>query len=109
MAKIFQSAGYDAETVLAESLSGEPDEQIFKHCQKENRCLVTLDLDFSNILRFQPKGTPGVVIIRPNRPITLEVMDAMIVQLISFLEKHDPMGCLWIVEPTQLRIRKGQD
>jgi predicted nuclease of predicted toxin-antitoxin system len=109
MANRLQSVGYDAETVLGESLSGEPDELIFEHSQKEMRCLVTIDLDFSNILRFQPKDTPGIIVIRPNRPITLEVMDAMITRLISLLGKYDPTGCLWIVEPTQLRIRKGQD
>jgi predicted nuclease of predicted toxin-antitoxin system len=48
-AEYLQAAGYDAETVDAEALSGSPDTVLFDHCRKEDRILVTLDLDFANV------------------------------------------------------------
>jgi predicted nuclease of predicted toxin-antitoxin system len=46
------SMGHDVETVRSEVLSGAPDEEIFTVAAREERCLVTLDLDFSDPLRF---------------------------------------------------------
>jgi predicted nuclease of predicted toxin-antitoxin system len=98
--------GSDAESVFEENLSGADDEAIYFKCQEERRCLVTLDLDFSNIIRFPAENTPGIIVIRPNRPANLEVMKSMIELLLRALEQHDPAHCLWILEPHQLRIRK---
>ena len=53
--RIFDQAGHDVKTVFEESLSGTADEELFRICQAEQRCLVTLDLDFSNVLRFPPE------------------------------------------------------
>jgi predicted nuclease of predicted toxin-antitoxin system len=63
------AAGHDVSTVLAERLSGRPDETIYAVCQAERRILVTLDLDFSNPLRFPVAGTPGIFVLRPSRPV----------------------------------------
>ncbi len=44
--------GFDVDTVIAEGLAGSPDETIYDTCKAVGRTLVTLDLDFSNPLRF---------------------------------------------------------
>lgn len=108
LAEIFTQAGHDAETVLGERLSGEPDEVIYEQCQLERRCIVTLDLDFANIIRFPAENTPGIIVVRPNRPITIEVMRSMSEKLVLALEQNDPTGCLWILEPDKLRMRKAR-
>jgi len=48
-AESLRAAGYDAETVSAEALSGSQDAVLFDHCMKEERILITLDLDFGCI------------------------------------------------------------
>jgi len=106
LAENFKKSGHETETVLDENLSGSPDEAIFQVCLAENRCLVTFDLDFSNIMRFPVENTPGIIVVRPNRQVTLAVMAAVTQQILLLLETNDPTGCLWIVEPTQLRVRK---
>ncbi len=103
---LFHESGYDAHSVFEEQLSGSKDENINQVCLEENRCLVTLDLDFANILRFPAEKTPGIIVVRPNRSITLAVMSEMLLLLLKALEENDPTGCLWILEPHQLRIRK---
>ncbi|WP_295443347.1 DUF5615 family PIN-like protein [uncultured Thiodictyon sp.] len=47
-AEIFRTAGHDVETVASERLSGATDRELIGICRREDRCLVTLDLDFSN-------------------------------------------------------------
>jgi predicted nuclease of predicted toxin-antitoxin system len=51
-AALFQSAGYDTQTVPGQGLSKAADREVIAACQSEQRCLVTLDLDFGNPLLF---------------------------------------------------------
>ena len=50
--RIFRDAGYDVATVREEELQGSTDLRIYEVCRSENRCLVTLDLDFADVVRF---------------------------------------------------------
>lgn len=45
---IFRSAGYDIQTVRDQGLEACSDRQLYETCCSENRCLVTLDLDFAD-------------------------------------------------------------
>jgi predicted nuclease of predicted toxin-antitoxin system len=42
------------ETVHSQRLSGALDAEVIAICRREQRCLVTLDLDFGNPLLFKP-------------------------------------------------------
>ena len=61
---LFLKAGHDAETVLQEELSGSSDETLFEVCVREDRCLLTLDIDFADVLRFPPHQTAGIAVLR---------------------------------------------
>ena len=50
LAALFEAAGHDAHSVIQQALGGQPDERVVEVCSHETRVLVTLDLDFSNIL-----------------------------------------------------------
>ena len=50
----FSGAGYDVMTVLEQGMQGFTDRDLIAACADEGRCLVTLDLDFSNPFVFQP-------------------------------------------------------
>ena len=50
LAAMFEAAGHDAHSVVQQVLGGQPDERIIDVCSREQRALITLDLDFSNIL-----------------------------------------------------------
>ena len=103
---IFRDAGFDTHSVLDENLSGEPDTVIYQQCLAENRCLITFDTDFCNILRFPADVTAGIIVIRPNRPITLHDVKHFAKIIIDLLVKNDPTNCLWIVDSNKLRIRR---
>jgi predicted nuclease of predicted toxin-antitoxin system len=102
------SMGHDAATVRDERLSGASDDRVFAEALTENRCLVTLDLDFSDPLRFSPAGTAGTVVLRA--PVPSMAMNKMLLtQAISRAETDSPKGQIWIVEPGRIRIWESWD
>ena len=50
--ELFVQAGHEVETVRSEGLSGADDTVVIAACQREARCLVTLDLDFQQSVGF---------------------------------------------------------
>lgn len=106
---IFLNAGYDTETVRDENLQGTADHNLFKVCNRELRCLVTLDLDFSDIISFPPsESTGGIAILRPRKRITIKELEILILQLLEFIRTNPIENQLWIVEKDKIRIRKPE-
>ncbi len=96
---------HDITTVQEQNLYGTTDEALYEVCKMEGCILVTLDLDFSNVLRFPPSGTSGIVVLRgPNQ--LFGTMRILIETLVNALAKESPIGRLWIVEPGHLRIHE---
>jgi predicted nuclease of predicted toxin-antitoxin system len=95
--------GHDVDTVLAERLSGSPDETIYDTCRRSGRTLITLDLDFASPFRFPPQGTEGIVVIRPPRPV-LPAIKATLESVLAELTSQPLTGVLWIVEPGRIRV-----
>jgi len=62
--QLFIDAGFDVSTVVEQKLTGAPDSELIMVCQQEKRCLVTLDLDFSNPLNYQPSPYSGIAVLR---------------------------------------------
>ncbi len=63
-ADILRAAGFDADTVWDESLSGADDQNIADRLRSESRALLTLDLDFANIRAYPPEEYPGIILLR---------------------------------------------
>jgi predicted nuclease of predicted toxin-antitoxin system len=50
----FAALGHDVDNVRMEGLAGRNDEDVWTSTQAARRFLITQDLDFSDIRRFQP-------------------------------------------------------
>jgi len=46
---VLENAGHDAHSVYSEGIEGCSDRQLIAKCKKEQRLLITLDNDFSNM------------------------------------------------------------
>lgn len=59
-----QTKGYDV--IDARDISKIPlkDEEIFAIACREKRILITRDVDFSNILRYPPHKSSGIIVLR---------------------------------------------
>jgi predicted nuclease of predicted toxin-antitoxin system len=73
-ARLFPKNRHQVESVFQERLSGASDHVIFETCIREKRCLLTLDLDFPNVLRFPPHKTPGLAIFRLPKAASLNML-----------------------------------
>lgn len=100
----FQNASYQADTVGDEQLAGHVDSSIALVCKRENRILITLDLDFSDIRHYPPEEYPGIIVLRPaiqNRGTILRLVE----NVVTLLAAHPIHHQLWVVNETGLRIR----
>jgi predicted nuclease of predicted toxin-antitoxin system len=100
---IFEDSGHDAETVFSEQVSGATDRAIYELCMKENRILVTQDLDFSNPFVFDPVPTEGIVVLR-NPSQLLTDLKVLVIKAISHLVIESPKAHLWVVGKGGIRI-----
>jgi predicted nuclease of predicted toxin-antitoxin system len=105
-AVILRGAGFAADTVGEENLSGAGDEVIASASSSENRILVTLDLDFANIRAYPPGEHSGIVVLRIKRQDKPSVL-AHVQRLIAVLEQRNPTGELWIVDGNRIRFRQS--
>jgi predicted nuclease of predicted toxin-antitoxin system len=105
---LFCDAGHEVETVRSQGLSGAPDEDVIIACQRELRGLVTLDLDFSNPLVFEPSRFAGIAVLRlPAKPSHRDVLMACRT-LIRALEQRTIAGKLWSVERGRIREYRSE-
>jgi len=96
--------GYNVSTVLAQSLEGTLDDALIEICRIEKRCLVTLDLDFSNPIHYPPARYAGIVVLRPPKNPEYKDLLACLQILGKALQSVNSMdGKLWIVSPKQIR------
>lgn len=105
VATLLRDAGHEPASVQEEGLQGEEDESLYEHCIGEDRVLVTLDLDFSNVLRYPPEPTPGIVVLRGPNDL-FGTVRILVRTLIGALAAASPTGRLWIVEPARFRIHQ---
>ena len=105
---IFREGGHHVRTVADQNLSGEKDNVLFKICADEQMCLVTLDLDFSDVIRFPPKNSAGIVVIRVPRNPSLSLLERLVGDFLQALEQETLTQKLWIVEVGRIRIHQSE-
>lgn len=101
---MLREADHDVETVLGEELGGASDEELVAVCGAEKRVLITLDLDFANVLRFPPSRHAGIAVLRLPHPIELGAIHDRTETLLEAIKREgEPTGQLWIVEQDRIR------
>ena len=71
-------------------------------------CLVTLDLDFADVLRFPTVTSAGIVVIRVPQNPSLALLEQLVTQFQSALEKMPVGHHLWIIEVGRIRIHQSE-
>jgi predicted nuclease of predicted toxin-antitoxin system len=108
-AALLRAAGHDVSTVFEQGLTSEPDPSLIAICRDEDRCLVTLDLDFANPLQFRPRDYRGIAVLRlPPRSSQEDLLNA-VRTLAGGLERGDITGKLWVVQIGVLREYRPED
>jgi predicted nuclease of predicted toxin-antitoxin system len=97
--------GYDARHLREEQLQRLPDDQIFRKAVAENRVVLTLDLDFGEIVAFSGQQNVSVVLFRLQNTRAPHVIDRLRVVLQEALSALE-QGAVVVVEESRFRIRR---
>lgn len=103
VAAILRAAGHDVALARDQQLSGASDEHLLSIAAGEARVLVSLDRDFTNILRHPPNLATGIVVFRLQKQ-TLPMITQLASALARQLNQESPARHLWIFDESRLRI-----
>jgi predicted nuclease of predicted toxin-antitoxin system len=101
--RLFLDQGHDCVTVREEHLAGASDDEVLKAACNEKRVLVTMDYDFSNVLRYPPHQTSGIVVINAPGRASIMLLKNIITLMLDAISVERVRGRLWIVEPGRIR------
>ncbi len=102
-AAILRAAGHHVTTVAEEGLSSSSDTRLAAVCRSDRKCLVTLDLDFGNPLRFPPSHYSGIAVLRLPHSATADDLFDTIRTFATGLTRRTVEGKLWIVQRGHIR------
>jgi predicted nuclease of predicted toxin-antitoxin system len=103
VASLLEAYGYDALIMHEQSHAGTPDSELAKVCRSEERVIVTLDLDFSNVRIYPPEEHPGIIVLRLEHQ-DKETVLSVVTRMLSLLSVESLKEKLWIVEADRVRI-----
>lgn len=98
-----KSVGFDVATVADQDLLSTPDADLVRKCAAEGRCLVTLDKDFSDPLRYPPRQYAGIIVVRLPGRFRLPLVERALALVVEASKQTDVRGRLWIAEVDRIR------
>jgi len=103
---VLENMGHEAHSVYTEGIEGCSDRELITICKKEQRVLITLDNDFSNIFAYPPEKFKGIIVLRIENQSKRTVIN-LVNKLLPILASNEEKiyGNLWIVEENRIRIR----
>jgi predicted nuclease of predicted toxin-antitoxin system len=98
-----RAIGHDVESVFQEQLSGADDDAVWAAAQREQRLLVTSDLDFSDVRKFAPGTHHGIVLLRLHTP-SRRAIEERILELFRNGDAESWSGCFVVVTDHRVRV-----
>ena len=95
----------DVTTVADQGLLSQPDTTVAAAANREERMLLTLDLEFSDLRKYPQGHHPGIILFRPQSFGPLAV-NQFVEQFVRSTELHLFAGCVVVVEPSRVRVRR---
>jgi len=100
-----RNAGYEADRVHDQGLSGGADSAVWKRVCDEGRFFITLDLDFADVRRFTPGSHPGILLLRVRSRSSAAVRQVL-ERVLNEQRFESLSGCLAVADETQTRVRR---
>ena len=104
--EVFLRRGLDCHTVRDEDMIGADDADVLAAAVAEDRVLVTLDRDFTNVLIYPPEATAGIAVVQVGKRATRQMLAAVIESFLAACDRRLIQGKLWIIEPGRIREHK---
>jgi len=97
--------GHDVDTVPQERLAGRDDSIVWQAAQKAGRFLITQDLDFFDIRRFQPGTHHGLLLVRLHEPGRTALL-RRVLNTFQVGGADEWTACFVVVTDHKIRIRR---
>jgi len=101
---VLAGLGHDVLTAADENLLSRPDTEIAAAASKEERMLLTLDVEFADLRKYPPGTHPGIILFRPPSFGPLSV-NTFIADFIRSADVSRFASCVAIVDPAHVRVR----
>jgi len=102
---VLSNLGHDVLTVADEGLLSRPDVEVAASAAREDRILLTLDVEFADLRKYPPGSHPGIVLLRPASLGPLAV-NRFVERFVRSTDLSPLSGCVAIVEPQGIRVRQ---
>ena len=99
-----KETGYDAVHARDLNLSKAPDEEILKEAQRQERILLTMDLDFPRIFSLSKIFSIGVILFRSRDPRP-KLMQERLSLLLKTHSESQIASSIVIIEDFRIRMR----
>lgn len=106
LATTLRASGTPAEDVRDVGLRGSADDDILAYAVAHGLTLLTGDLGFANLLRFPLGAHRGIVVARLSNQWAAARRTQIIADAVRELPDDVLLGCLNIVEPGRIRLRR---
>lgn len=103
--KTLRAWGHDVETAQEAGLSGHNDNELLQYAISQNRILISIDMDFSNALRFVPSSHTGIIILKI-RPSTIDNVHQVLKQFLDQNTEDEVHHSLVIADQSKYRVRR---
>ena len=102
---LLAARGHDVDTVVDEGRAGQSDAVIREVAVQADRMLLTLDRGFPSLASLSASD-PGVIVLRPAFQRAPSV-EAAVEQLLVNHALEDLHGCVVVVAPGRIRVRRA--
>ena len=99
--------GYSAEIMTSYIAANAADPNVLALAQSLGAVLLTVDLDFANILYYPPQSHGGIIVLRYQTQDEV-ALDATLQQALADLYRPGLHQALVIVEPRRYRVRRAE-
>jgi predicted nuclease of predicted toxin-antitoxin system len=105
LAEVLTVLGHRVHTIPEEGLAGHSDNEVWNCTQKDERFLITQDLDFSDIRRLAPGTHYGLLLVRLRNPGRM-ALTKKVRELFEIEDVSSWVGCFVVATDLKLRIRR---
>jgi len=105
LARWLATQGHDAVHASALGLDRAPDTEILVHAARDNRAVVTADLDYPRLLALAEAACPGLILFRGGDWSETDLI-ARMQQLLDKLSESDIARSILVIERGRVRRRR---
>ncbi len=102
--EFLRSEGHNVTNIRGSSLSGASDDEIYELAIKDKLIILTMDRDFSRIVRFPPERCGGIIVVKLYR-MSVEETTELFKRHFSSLDEEEITKRLVIISREGIRFR----